>query len=775
MKIELVEIGAFGKLSSYALNLNGGFEIIHGDNEYGKTTIMSFIKMMFYSDQKRSRDIEGNIRKKYQPWDRSAMSGAVEFICGGERYRLQKDFGETAAKDKTALISLKTGENVSLPGGAEAGKHFFGLDLAGFERSSFIGTVGSVASAAKTSDKNDDTVAERLMMNLIETGDQSAEQQVALSRLKAAGEELISKNGKNGRIPLLSDEIEALKAQQAETLYILEQQAGLINEQKEVAAGLALYKSLTAGLAALKAKERLIRLDELSEKAAEYKEQRRAVSGGIPAAELPEFIKNADALHKECKVAAASLAAFSSGGDVPPEKDAGLESLKAEAARNAETVAQLFPAYERYTAKQAEAEALKSRQLELLKAAASAPEQSVGGRLRLPFLLVAAVTVLLVAAAFLLFQNPLVLIGLPVAAALLIPAFSGKKKSSAPAAADGIRALESEISALEAGLLSLSEDAGAYDSARRRQVELDNELVYKSEALKAASDGYKSAAASARERYERLCLEFTEAMSAYGSVQDYDEAAKTLELLISDTAGLTALKDELRLLAATAGMNSVLPDDIKAARDGLQGPAASAPDGVTADDMRRQLSEMDHDALISRSLELERLLKAPDTAPETLIAEISEKQQALDEMKDYYAALTLAYKTMSEAADELRNSFGPELCRRTGEILSRLTLGKYSEVLVDRDYKIQVKCGTHYREYPYLSNGTVDQVYLSLRLAVSELISGGDPMPVFLDDVLMQYDDKRVTRCLEFFKEYSESTGTQILLFTCHSHISGAV
>ena len=75
------------------------------------------------------------------------------------------------------------------------------------------------------------------------------------------------------------------------------------------------------------------------------------------------------------------------------------------------------------------------------------------------------------------------------------------------------------------------------------------------------------------------------------------------------------------------------------------------------------------------------------------------------------------------------------------------------------------------KEIDYLSSGTADQAYLSLRLALSELICGeNESLPIFLDDALTQYDDPRMERAVEFLKEYSDNT--QIILFTCHKQIS---
>ena len=65
-------------------------------------------------------------------------------------------------------------------------------------------------------------------------------------------------------------------------------------------------------------------------------------------------------------------------------------------------------------------------------------------------------------------------------------------------------------------------------------------------------------------------------------------------------------------------------------------------------------------------------------------------------------------------------------------------------------------------------SGTTDQAYLSLRLAMTELITdNGERLPLMLDDVLLQYDAERAENALEYLKKYAQNA--QILFFTCRN------
>ena len=106
MIIKNIKINSFGKLNNYSLDLSDGLNIIYGPNEYGKTTIMEFIKIMLYSrNEKTSTD--KFVREKYNPWNGFKMSGSITFEHSGQIYKIQKEISDKYARnDKTIGICL---------------------------------------------------------------------------------------------------------------------------------------------------------------------------------------------------------------------------------------------------------------------------------------------------------------------------------------------------------------------------------------------------------------------------------------------------------------------------------------------------------------------------------------------------------------------------------------------------------------------------------------------------------------------------------------------
>ena len=148
---------------------------------------------------------------------------------------------------------------------------------------------------------------------------------------------------------------------------------------------------------------------------------------------------------------------------------------------------------------------------------------------------------------------------------------------------------------------------------------------------------------------------------------------------------------------------------------------------------------------------------------------LEEAEEALARRRGEYRALELALEVLSQANGELQARFSPALNRRAGQLFSALTGGKYEELTLTRAFEAEAReaGGVLPRRTVSLSRGTVDQLYLAVRLAVCELaLPAEEPAPLVLDDALSDFDDARMALALECLEQYAGER--QILLFTCH-------
>ena len=147
MRFKKIEIKSFGKFKDFVLDFQGsGVQIIYGPNEYGKSTLMEFIKLMLYG--RRGKDIaikeDKILRAKYTPWNGTQdMEGAIEFFHKGCEYRIQKKLNSASpSKDIVQLYNMSLGEVVPLGKKEEVGEYLFKMDLKTFEKSCYIGDIG---------------------------------------------------------------------------------------------------------------------------------------------------------------------------------------------------------------------------------------------------------------------------------------------------------------------------------------------------------------------------------------------------------------------------------------------------------------------------------------------------------------------------------------------------------------------------------------------------------------------------------------------------------
>ena len=156
--------------------------------------------------------------------------------------------------------------------------------------------------------------------------------------------------------------------------------------------------------------------------------------------------------------------------------------------------------------------------------------------------------------------------------------------------------------------------------------------------------------------------------------------------------------------------------------------------------------------------ELQFELRECDVDTQALRNRLSHALEKQNELEFYDKALLLAMECMEEASAHMAESFGPVLNDKASEFFEILTDGRYKSLTVDRNYGIYVKDQNKaYREWKYLSSGTIDQAYLSLRLALLELITDGkNKPPILLDDALSQYDGRRREAAMALLQKLSD-------------------
>ena len=134
-------------------------------------------------------------------------------------------------------------------------------------------------------------------------------------------------------------------------------------------------------------------------------------------------------------------------------------------------------------------------------------------------------------------------------------------------------------------------------------------------------------------------------------------------------------------------------------------------------------------------------------------------------LEDTYTALTIAQETLTQARSELQRRFAPRVTQRAQELLGAMTDGRYQSLTMGEDFSLRASAEQEDVQWDAIwrSDGTIDQLYLALRLAVAEELT--PDAPLVLDDALVRFDDTRMAAALGILRKMAENK--QVICFTC--------
>ncbi len=765
MKIDGLHIAAFGGLKNKTLFFGDGFHVLYGENENGKTTIMNFIKMMFYGSERTTSQLAKNMRKKYTPWDGSAMAGSIDFTHRGRRYRLEREFKSSNSTDKVFLCDLDLGTREAAA--SDIGAQFLGLSAAAFERSVFIGQPGALeADAAAESELG------AKLSNMVATGDESVSFNTVYSRLEKARYTLMSKSGRTGTYDkncrLIAEKNEELK--KAETV--------LSNYEAHQTAAKSMTEKIEQDIQkAAELKEQIdseqdLRNAEKLKEMLEVKEQLDRLNDGLRLADggLMDdmYVKKLDFCLNKVETVNQKL----------QEKTAEAEKLRQRIETTEHPKEEISP--EQAATLTAQIDSLEKQQKRCHLAVENIQKQydackAVTAKTyrNKAFVAFVIVSVFMASAAVTaaIFHKSLPVVicgGFAVGSALIGLLFWGYRNKKAMRLGQQLTHLKTTLTEQKS---QENEILQTLSEKRVRLATVHAALTSSAAAIasqKALLADLDRAVADLQSQWKSEQNTLFSLFARYQPAQHIQEIKAALPILSEKATKQKECKQQLRYLARDLGNLSY-----EEARKKL----ASLP--------QKQQKQMDFEALkqeyanlLQKITESKTALSAADASaktallhvrePNTLRAEIAALEEKTAEQADFCKAAELAMKVLSDSFAQLRRSYGSTLERKAGQIFSDLTQNRYSGMQISKAFTICVDRSDVFggKESAYLSSGTEDQAYLSLRLALSELIfENSESLPLFLDDVLCRYDDPRTELAIAFLKRYSEKG--QMVLFTC--------
>ena len=208
MRIKSIEITSFGKFKNKTIAFDNGFNVIFGNNESGKSTIISFIYTMLYGfGDNRGKGI--SMREKFTPWNGGECEGKLNLITDDNiPVTIYRKAGSVKKYDILKVYNTETAE--SLP--------FTPEETAGVNSDTFLKTL-CIRQLSSSFEGGSSEIVTKLA-NIASSGDESASYEKALKIIDSARKEIRPLRGNGGSLFALNNEISSLeraKEEQNET------------------------------------------------------------------------------------------------------------------------------------------------------------------------------------------------------------------------------------------------------------------------------------------------------------------------------------------------------------------------------------------------------------------------------------------------------------------------------------------------------------------------------------------------------------------------------
>lgn len=167
MKIDNIKINSFGKIKNQSIEFTDGINIVYGENESGKSTILKFISAILYGASKNKNGKNISDFDKFKPWNESEFSGKIKYtLKDGKSYEVFREFGK-----KNPILYNEFGEDISKEFKVIKGKelNFFEQQVK-IDEKTFSNTAMIGQQEVKL-EKNDTNTIVQKISNLVSTGD----------------------------------------------------------------------------------------------------------------------------------------------------------------------------------------------------------------------------------------------------------------------------------------------------------------------------------------------------------------------------------------------------------------------------------------------------------------------------------------------------------------------------------------------------------------------------------------------------------------------------
>ncbi len=735
MRIEELRIKSFGGLKDKVISFSPSANVIYGENESGKSTVAAFIKFIFYGVSAKSTIGEIKERDRYLPFDSADCGGSLIVDIGGRRCQIERFMAVGGKKKETvreevSVVDLITGETVTTD--KDLGEYFFGVSEKVFLETAFFGQLSDTSFSS-----GDMSTA---MGNILFSGSEQIDAAKATKKLDELRVGLLHKNEKGGRIFQLREREREL--------------CGLLSSAKEDNIKRIECEGNIARISST--------LDEkIKEEAAA--EKRAEAAKLYNAKRLFDMIKREEDKKKDreniLRVISPSGTPFpsdriESAKDIVKrikEQNSAIAETERVLAVETKEIEEKQPREQERSAIDALGGELKAGELFSSLINGGKTKTAVGAVL----LAVAVISALL--SFFIPFGKYVLMaaIALLLISVIFFALGNGNRKEAKNLARIFGDIRPSEFFACLGGYSRKKTECEALVLARRNTEEKLSrekamlEVLYKEE--------YRAVA----------LLSEVSGMPLGNSLEETVEAAENANIrireLLADIASINAT-----MSAYSDQLSGKKEEDVISAlkATGVEDPSVlnEQEENAALNFYRNQKNTL-QERLYQLKVE-ETRLKANTLDSVALTAELFDVREEKKKREKQYRACSLAIDALADAGGKLREGVSPRISEYACSLMSKATGGKYSNITVSPALGTGIEIDGAIKSLEYLSAGTRDLAYISLRFALIDLLYLREKPPVVFDESFAHQDARRTAEAMSLLEELGKE-GLQTLLLTC--------
>lgn len=647
MKIENIKINAYGTLKEKEINLEDNLNIIYGTNESGKSTLLNFIKNIFYGISKNKNGKEISDYEKYTPWNGEEFSGKIKYKLNNNKiFEIYRDFNK-----KNSKVFNENLEDISSEFKIDKkdGNQFF-YEHTGIDEKTYLSTIMSIQQEVVLDTQSQNILVQKVA-NLAGTGDDKVSFQRALDRLNKRQVEEVGTNRTQDR------PINVVQKRMKEIEVVLKDEN--------------LYKS---------SKENLERVK--FEKQENLKREK----------EKNNIIRQLNLFFQEIKI---NLEKNKLKNKIKNENKEKIEKLIQEKNKllknNTEKIKQMENNY------------INNENNKNTKINKSEKDRIRNKSNKINYLIFAIIFIVLIILniiSFTILKNNIInfiLLGAILVEIILFIIYQIKNKKINNKINEQVLEEKVEDQKIREQILNLDIQINLLEKEVQKQeeeIEEENAEINRSK----------------MEIIEKIKNDNPEVdLSNILNIESLEEIQRELE---KSNEKITNYQIELNNIAYEEKNNSEKLEEI-----------------------------------ISLKEEYENLKEQLEI--------IEEKNKCFQVTKEL----------LEKSYEEMKKSVTPKFTQNLSRLIEKITNGKYKKVSINEDKGLIVELENgEYMPASMLSAGTIDQLYLSLRLSMLDEISQ-EKMPIILDESFAYFDDDRLKNSLLFLLEQAKEH--QIILFTC--------